>query len=67
MATENRRKRNPIFGGIMAAAMIGFGAWRLYAHFVTGDVQETWRLVLSVAMIAYGVFIGYEVLTQKND
>jgi hypothetical protein len=66
MATQQRR-RNPIFGGIVAAAMIGFGAWRLYAHFVVGENQETWRLVLSGAMILYGAFVGYQVLTQKND
>jgi hypothetical protein len=65
MATQ--RKRNPIFGGIIAAAMIGFGAWRLYGHFIAGENQETWRLILSGAMILYGAFVGYQVLTQKND
>ncbi len=67
MSTENKRKRNPVFGGVMAAAMIGFGAWRIYVHFFGDDVQETWRLILSFAMIAYGLFIGYEVISQKNE
>ena len=65
MATQ--RKRNPIFGGIMAAAMIGFGAYYLYIHYLGGKPVETYRLILSVAMIIYGAFIGYQVITQKND
>lgn len=63
----NQQKRNPVLGGIIAAAMIGFGCWRLYTHFIVGDEQPTWRVILSVAMIAYGLFVGYQVITQKND
>lgn len=65
MATQ--RRRNPIFGGIMAAIMVGFGAWRLYSHYVENEKMEGYQIILAFAMIAYGIFIGYQVLTQNND
>lgn len=61
------KTRNPLFGGIIAAIMIGFGSWRLYNHFVVGLELETWRLLIAVAAIAYGIFVAYNVLTQKNE
>lgn len=65
MASE--QKRNPVIGGIIAAVMIGFGVWRLYAHYVNGEEMPGWRLILSGAMIAYGLFVGYQVLTQNKS
>ncbi|AGC77568.1 hypothetical protein LX97_02238 [Nonlabens dokdonensis] len=60
------RKRNPILGGIMAAAFIGFGGYRLYERFVAGAAIETWKIILSVAFIVYGLFIVYTLFTQKD-
>ncbi len=61
------KTRNPLFGGIIAAIMIGFGSWRLYNHFVVGLELETWRLLIAGAAIVYGIFVGYNILTQKNE
>lgn len=61
------RTRNPLFGGIIAAIMIGFGSWRLYNHFIVGLELETWRLAVAGAAIIYGCVVAYNVLTQKNE
>ncbi|PPK94868.1 hypothetical protein LY01_01621 [Nonlabens xylanidelens] len=60
------RKRNPILGSIMAVAFIGFGAYRLYAHFGLGEEMASWRLVLSAGFIAYGLYIAYTLLPKKD-
>ncbi|GAK88844.1 hypothetical protein JCM19298_2046 [Nonlabens ulvanivorans] len=52
------KTRNPFLGGIIAAVMIGFGSWRLYNHFVLGEEMPTWRVVLSVAIVVYGLVVA---------
>ncbi|MGJ8684630.1 MAG: hypothetical protein ACSHWW_08400 [Nonlabens sp.] len=60
------RKRNPVLGGIIAAVMIGFGSWRLYAHYIVGEEMPTWRLILTFAIIAYGLVVAYNALAKKD-
>ncbi|WP_298953727.1 hypothetical protein [uncultured Nonlabens sp.] len=60
------RKRNPILGSIMAVAFIGFGAYRLYAHYGLGEEMASWRLVLSAGFIVYGLYIAYTLLPKKD-
>ncbi len=60
------KTRNPLLGGIIAAVMIGFGSWRLYAHYIVGEEMPTWRLILTFAIVAYGLVVAYNVLIKKN-
>ncbi|GAK76041.1 hypothetical protein JCM19275_1760 [Nonlabens ulvanivorans] len=62
----NMKTRNPFLGGIIAAVMIGFGSWRLYNHFILGQEMPTWRVVLSVAIVVYGLVVAYNALINKN-
>jgi len=61
------KTRNPFLGGIIAAAMLGFGSWRLYNHYIVGEEMPTWRLMLTFAIIVYGLVVTYNILTQKNE
>lgn len=61
------RQRNPLFGGIMALLMIGYGSYRFYVHYAEVQELQTWQLVISGALILYGLFVGYSVLTQKKE
>lgn len=58
--------RNPILGGIIAAIFIGFGSWRLYSHYYGNHELETYQIILAVAIIAYGLVVGFKVLKGKN-
>lgn len=60
------RKRNPILGGIMAAAFVGVGIYVLYLHYGMGQEMPTYRIVLGFGIVAYGLFLAYTVITQKN-
>lgn len=60
------RKRNPLFGGIMALLMIGFGSYRFYVHFTGIEEVTGWRLAISGGLIAYGLYVAYTVITQKS-
>ena len=61
------RKRNPLFGGIMALLLIGFGSYRFYLHFTDQEDIATWRLIISGACILYGLYVGYTILTQTSE
>ncbi|SCY12611.1 hypothetical protein SAMN05192588_1274 [Nonlabens sp. Hel1_33_55] len=61
------RRRNPLMGGIFAMIMIGFGSYRLFVHFSGRATLETWQLVITGAVILYGLFVAYSVLTQKPE
>ncbi|MBF4985188.1 hypothetical protein FNJ87_12905 [Nonlabens mediterrranea] len=60
------KTRNPFLGGIIAAVMIGFGSWRLYNYFVLGEEMPTWRVVLSVAIVIYGLVVAFNALSKKD-
>jgi hypothetical protein len=60
------RKRNPILGGIMAAAFIGFGGWRLYDHFVLETPMELPYIILGFGVLAYGFYLVYALIAQKD-
>ncbi|KQC33277.1 hypothetical protein AAU57_08070 [Nonlabens sp. YIK11] len=61
------RRRNPLLGGIFALIMIGFGSYRLFIHFSGRATLATWQLVITAAVILYGLFVAYSVLTQKSE
>lgn len=60
------RKRNPILGGIMAAIFIGLGSWRLYDYYIVNKPLEITSIVLGYGAVAYGLFLVYTIITQKN-
>ncbi|WP_405377431.1 hypothetical protein [Nonlabens sp. Asnod3-A02] len=60
------RKRNPILGGLMAAAFIGFGSYLLYTHFVLEETVGTAQLILRFGVVAYGLYIAYTLLPKKD-
>lgn len=60
------RKRNPILGGIMAAAFVGVGSYVLYLNYGLGQEMPGYRIVLGFGAIAYGLFLVYTIITQKN-
>jgi len=61
------RKRNPLMGGIFAMVFIGFGTYRFYVHYSGLELLPTWQLIIAGALIFYGLFVAYSVLTQKSD
>ncbi|WP_194852138.1 hypothetical protein [Nonlabens antarcticus] len=61
------RKRNPLIGGIFAMLMIGFGGYRFYLHYTGQTIMESWQMILSGAVVLYGLFVAYSVITQEND
>ncbi|QJP35746.1 hypothetical protein F0365_15730 [Nonlabens sp. Ci31] len=60
------RKRNPILGGLMAAAFIGFGSYRLYRYYVLAEEMPSWQLVLGYGIVAYGLYLVYALIAQKD-
>ena len=60
------RKRNPVLGGLMAAAFIGFGSYRLYRYYGLGEEMPGWQLVLGYGIVAYGLYLGYALMAQKD-
>ena len=61
------RKRNPLFGGIMALLLIGFGSYRFYIHFSGIEEIPTWRLIFAGAFIVYGLYVAYTIIAQDTD
>lgn len=61
------RKRNPLMGGIFAMIFIGFGSYRFYVHYSGLEELPTWQLIIAGALVLYGLFVAYSVLTQKSE
>jgi|GEM_PF-1304972 len=61
------RQRNPLFGGILALLMIGFGSYRFYIHYTGIQELQSWQLIITGAVLLYGLYVAYSVLTQKKD
>ncbi len=61
------QQRNPLMGGIFALLFIGFGAYRFFIYYTGKDDVPTWQLIIAGALIVYGLFVGYTVLTQKKE
>ncbi|MGB5983072.1 MAG: hypothetical protein WBG46_13085 [Nonlabens sp.] len=51
------RKRNPVFGLIMGLIFTGFGFYRLYNYYILNIEMASWRLLISYALIIYGLFV----------
>ncbi|AZQ44056.1 hypothetical protein [Nonlabens ponticola] len=62
-----QRTRNPYIGAIIAIIMIGFGSFRFYDYFVNGADIPTWRLLIAGALILYGLFVAYTIISQQNN
>lgn len=65
MATE-KPKRNPYIGALLASVFVGFGSYRLYNYYVLEQQMESWKLILAYAFIAYGAFVFYSLIAQRN-
>jgi hypothetical protein len=62
-----RPKRNPYVGALLASVFVGFGCYRLYNYYVLEEVMESWKLILAYAFVAYGAFVFYSLIAQRDD
>ncbi|WGD34193.1 hypothetical protein [Olleya sp. YS] len=63
---EPLRKNNTwnLFTGIILTV---FGSYRLYQYFSGVVVYKTYRLVLSIGFVLYGLFSLYQYVKIKNN
>ncbi len=65
MATQ-RPKRNPYIGALLASVFVGFGFYRLYNYYVLEEQMESWKLILAYAFVAYGAYVFYTLIAQRD-
>ena len=57
METQHPKQRqNNLWNLLAGLAFIAFGGYRLYAHFINNDTQDTLRLILAFAFVGFGIF-----------
>lgn len=66
MSDKKVPHRNPYVGGIMAALMLGFALFRFYQLFVLDVNMPTWRIVITVGIFLYGLYVLFDLLRSRK-
>jgi hypothetical protein len=62
---ENQTPKKNIFILVSGLIFSGLGSYIVYKHFFEEDTVTTMRLVLAIAMIAYGAYRLYSYLKAE--
>lgn len=62
---ENQTPKKNIFILISGLIFSGLGSYIVYNHFFENDTVTTMRLVLAIAMIAYGAYRLYNYFSAE--
>ncbi|QCE42315.1 hypothetical protein [Psychroserpens sp. NJDZ02] len=60
-------RNNKLYNLFTGLLLLGFGSYRLYQHFTANPTLDTFRLIISVASIGYGVYALYNYTQLKKQ